>query len=456
MVDQEVIRPVGPAERLPPQNVEAEQSVLGSLLIDREAMITGAPYLQAQDFYRESHGAIFEAILDLANRHEPADFVTLCDELSRRGRLEEVGGAAYLTSLISAVPTAVHVEYYAHIVERCALLRRLIDAAGRITSLGYQDSSDVDATLDQAEHILFDISQKRLRQDFIPLDVALRAYFDQIDILHEHKGQLLGIPSGFNQLDQLLGGLHRSDLIIIAGRPSVGKTGFSLCIAHNVAVKERTPVAVFSLEMSVEQLVQRLLCMEARIDSQRLRAGYIDDEEWRKITQAFGVLSEAPMYIDPTANISVMELRTKARRLKSERDIGLIMVDYLQLMQGRGLENRVQEVSEISRSLKGLARELDVPVVAMSQLSRAVETRQDHRPILSDLRESGSIEQDADVVIFIHREEMYNPNTDRKDIADIMVAKHRNGPTGAVSVRFFPAQTRFADLASKSLRQHEA
>jgi replicative DNA helicase len=360
--------------------------------------------------------------------------------------LEQIGGPAYLASAINAAPTAVHVEHYARIVERCALMRRLIDAAGQIAAIGYENPSDVDDALNRAEQHLFAVSQRRVTQDYVALRDALREYFDEIDYLHQHKGEIIGVPTGFHDLDQLTGGLHPSDLIIIAGRPAVGKTAFALSIIRSAAVKFQQPIGLFSLEMSVEQLVQRLLCMEAKVDSQRLRSGYIDEFEWRQISEAFGVLSEAPIFIDDTAGISTTELSMKARRLKSEHDIKLLVVDYLQLMQGRGLDNRVQEVSEISRGLKGIAREVDVPVIALSQLSRAVESRQDHRPVLSDLRESGSIEQDADLVAFIHREEIYNPNTDRKNIADVILAKHRNGPVGQVSLRFFPAQTRFADL----------
>jgi replicative DNA helicase len=325
-------------------------------------------------------------------------------------------------------------------------MRRLIGAAGRIAGIGYENPPDIDQALDRAEQYIFEVSQRRVTQDFTTLREALRQYFDTIEYLHEHKGEVVGVPSGFRDLDQLTGGLHASDLIIIAGRPGVGKTGFALSIVRNVAARYQAPAAIFSLEMSTEQLVQRLLCMEAAVDSQRVRTGFIDEYEWRRISEAFGVLSDAPIYIDDSAGITTNELRMKARRLKSEHDLRLIVVDYLQLMQGRGLENRVQEVSEISRSLKALARELDVPVIALSQLSRAVESRQDHRPMLSDLRESGSIEQDADIVMFIHREELYKPDTERKNIADIILAKHRNGPVGQVPVRFFPSQTRFADL----------
>lgn len=429
-----------------PHNIEAEEAVLGAILIDSDAIARVAPFLKPEDFYRDRNRIIYAVRLDLYERHEPGDFVTICDELERRGKTEEVGGPSYLSSLINAVPTAVHAEYYGRIVERCAIMRRLIDVAGKIAALGYADSSDVEGTLDKAESLLFGVSERRVTQEFIPLRTALKEYFDRIDFLHEHKGEVIGVPTGFQKLDVMMGGLHASDLIIIAGRPAVGKTGFALTIARNAAVKHGAPVALFSLEMSVEQLVQRLLCSEANVDSQRLRTGYIDEYEWHRISEAFGVLSEAPIFIDDTANITTMELRTKARRLKAEHDLQLVIIDYLQLMQGRGLENRVQEVSEISRGLKGLARELDVPVIALSQLSRAIESRHDHRPLLSDLRESGSIEQDADIVMFIHREELYNPNTDKKNIADVIIAKHRNGPIGEIPLRFFPSQTRFADL----------
>lgn len=433
-------------EKTVPHNIEAEEAVLGALLIDSEAIAKVAPFLRPEDFYREKNRILYEVRLELYNRHEPGDFVTMCDEIERRGKLEEAGGASYLASLVSAVPTAVHVEYYGRIVERCSIMRKLISAAGQIAGIGYEEPTDIDSALDKAEQILFSISQRRVTQEFVPLHLALKEYFDQIDYLHQHKGEIPGVPMGFRDLDLLMGGLHPSDLIIIAGRPAVGKTGFALSLARNVAVKSNATVAIFSLEMSVEQLVQRLLCMEASVDQQRLRTGYLDEYEWHRISQAFGVLSEAPIFIDDTANISTLEVRTKARRLKAEHDLQLIIIDYLQLMHGRGLENRVQEVSEISRGLKGLARELDVPVIALSQLSRAVESRSDHVPVLSDLRESGSIEQDADIVMFIHREELYNPNTDKKNIAEVKVAKHRNGPIGQIPLRFFPSQTKFADL----------
>jgi replicative DNA helicase len=434
-------------DRLPPQNIEAEQSVLGSLLIDREAIIRIAPFLRPEDFYRESHGQIYAAILDLHERREPADFVTLCDALERSGQLEAVGGAAYLTSLINRVPTSIHVEHYAHIVERTAILRRLIEAAGKIAGLAYGEAEDVDVVVDRAEQILFDVSQRRISQGLTSIKRLLTEYYDRIEYLHQHQGEMVGLPTGFIDLDRLLGGMQRSDLIIVAGRPGMGKSSLGLSVANNTALKHRAVVAFFSLEMSAEQLVQRLIAGETGISSQRLRVGDIRDIEWDKFVKASGTLAETAIFVDDTPSPSPMEIRTKCRRLAAEYGLDLIIVDYLQLMRG-GVrsENRVQEVSYISRQLKALARELSVPVVAMSQLSRAVEARQDKRPILSDLRESGTIEQDADVVMFIYRDEMYDENTDRKHIADIIVSKHRNGPTGQISLRFAAEQTKFVDL----------
>ncbi|MCL4499405.1 MAG: replicative DNA helicase [Chloroflexi bacterium] len=434
------------ADKPVPHNLEAEEATLGCLLIDRDAIIKVASFLRPEDFFSERNGVLYRVRLDLYDHQRPGDFVTICDELERRGQLEAVGGAAYVSSLVSAVPTAVHIEHYAHIVERTAIMRRLISAAGQIAALGYEDRADVTETLDEATQILYRVAERRLSQEFTPLSVALTRYFEQIDYIHQHKGEILGVPAGFADLDKLTGGFHPSDLIILAGRPAVGKTALALTVARNAAVRFHQPVAIFSLEMSTDQLVQRLLSSEANVDSQRLRNGYVDDYEWRRISEALGVLSEAPIYIDDTAGLSALELRTKARRLKSEADIRMIIVDYLQLMQGRGLDNRVQEVAEISRGLKVLARELSVPVIALSQLSRAIEHRQDHRPLLSDLRESGSIEQDADIVMFVHREELYNTATEKLARADIIIAKHRNGPIAEIPMRFFPNQTKFADL----------
>ncbi|MBC7232109.1 MAG: replicative DNA helicase [Chloroflexi bacterium] len=434
-------------DRLPPQNIEAEQSVLGSLLIDREAIIKVAPFLQPGDFYREAHGQIYAAILDLHERREPADFITLCDELERRGQLDAVGGPSYLTSLINSVPTSIHVEHYARIVERTAILRRLIEASGKIAALAYEEAEDVDEVVDRAEQILFDVSQRRISRGLTPIKRILTEYYDRIEYLHQHQGEMVGLPTGFIDLDRLLGGLQRSDLIIVAGRPGMGKSSFGMTLAHNAALKHNAVVAFFSLEMSAEQLVQRLIAGETGISSQRLRIGDIRDIEWDKFVKATGTLAEIAIFIDDTPSPSPMEIRTKCRRLAAEYGLDLVIIDYLQLMRsGVRSENRVQEISYISRALKALARELNVPVVAMSQLSRAVESRQDKRPILSDLRESGSIEQDSDVVIFIYRDEMYNENTDRKNIADILVSKHRNGPTGQISLRFVSEQTKFVDL----------
>jgi replicative DNA helicase len=433
-------------ERLPPHNIEAEQSVLGSLLIDRDAIIRVASYVKAEDFYFSANGTVYQAILDLYNRREPTDFLTLSDELERRSVLDDIGGLGYLSSLLNVVPTAVHVEYYGRIVERTATLRRLIDAGTQIVGIGFQDGLDAADALDSAEQALFTVSQRRQTKDFQSISDVLDRFFDQLDYLQQNRGEVVGVPTGFSDLDKLTGGLQRSDLLIVAARPSMGKTAFALGMAYGAAVQHGRKVGVFSLEMSAEQLVQRLLATETGVDSHRLRLGNIDDSEWDRISRAFGRLAEAEIYIDDSANASVMDVRSKARRLQAEQGLDLIIVDYLQLMSGRRSDNRVQEISEISRGLKGLARELNVPVVALSQLSRAVETRADHRPMLSDLRESGSIEQDADIVMFIFRDEKYDENSEKKGIAELIIAKHRNGPVGSVNLRFFERTARFADL----------
>lgn len=436
-------------EKLLPQNIEAECGVLGSIIIDPEAIVQVADFLLAEDFYRDAHRIIYQTIIQLYEQHEPADYITICDELERINKLEEVGGASYITSLINQVPTSGNVEYYGRIVERTAILRRLIHAAGQIAAIAYEEG-DANIALDKAEQLIFAISQRNAHADFSALRDLLSDYMSKLDQLHERRGAIVGVPTGFTDLDRLTGGLQRSDLIILAARPAVGKTSLCLSIAHNSAIKHGQSVAIFSLEMSKEQLLQRLLSMDAGIDQQRLRTGWIEDEEWDRITYAMGTLSEANIWIDDTPGISTMEMRSKARRLQAEHNIDLIIVDYLQLMQssagGKRNENRVQEISEISRNLKGLARELDVPVMALAQLSRQVESRQSKVPQLSDLRESGSIEQDADIVMFIYREDVYNPDTERKNIADIIVAKHRNGPVGEVSLYFQASQTRFCDL----------
>ncbi|GAC1380153.1 MAG: replicative DNA helicase [Ktedonobacteraceae bacterium] len=608
-------------EKQLPQSIEAECGVLGSIIIDPEAIVQVADFLHADDFYRDAHRTIYEVILQLYEQREAADFITICDELERRNKLEDIGGASYVTSLINQVPTSGNVEYYGRIVERNAILRRLIHAAGQIAATAYEET-DADVALDRAEQLIFNISQRHARSDFSALRDILADYMNKLDQLHERRGTIVGVPTGFTDLDRLTGGLQKSDLIILAARPAVGKTSLALSLAHNTAIKHQQSVALFSLEMSKEQLVQRLLSMDAGIDQQRLRTGWIEDDEWERIVYAMGTLSEANIWIDDTASISTVEMRSKARRLQAERGIDLIIVDYLQLMQsvasgsGRRNENRVQEISEISRNLKGLARELNVPVLALAQLSRAVESRQSKVPQLSDLRESGcltgdtpvylpdlgiykpieqlvertgfrvlalntetwqlepsvvsnafatghkpvyrmttrlghsiratanhkfltikgwqrldqllqeqrialsrrlpglsqatmsndelalpghlisdqcdsltslaqsdvywdeivsigaegkaevydltvdvhhnfianniiahnSIEQDADIVMFIYRDDVYNPESERKNIADIIVAKHRNGPVGEVSLYFQASQTRFRDL----------
>jgi replicative DNA helicase len=415
-------------------------------MIDRDAIIRVASYVKADDFYISSNGTIYQAILDLYNRREPTDMVTLSDELERRNVLDSIGGVGYLASLLGSVPTAVHIEYYGRIVERTATLRRLIDAGTEIVSIGFKDSVDTDEALDSAEQALFAVSQKRSTKDFQSISDVLDRYFDQIDYLQQNRGSVIGIPTGFVDLDRLTGGLQRSDLIIVAARPSMGKTALALGIAYGAAVRHGRTVGIFSLEMSAEQLVQRLLSTETGVDSHRLRLGMIDDDEWVRISGAFGRLAEAQIFIDDSAAASVMDIRSKARRLQAEHGLDMLIIDYLQLMSGRRSENRVQEVSDISRGLKQLARELNVPVIALSQLSRAVEQRSEHRPMLSDLRESGSIEQDADIVMFIYREEKYDENSDKKGIVELIVAKHRNGPVDSINLRFVEQTARFADL----------
>ena len=437
-------------DKMVPQNVEAEEAVLGSLLIDPEALFRVSPFLTASDYYIQKNAWIHEAIFALHERREPIDFVTLCDELERREQLEEIGGAAYISRLINSVPSAIHVEAYGHIVEHAAIRRRLISAASQIAQLAYREAEDVDLTVDQAEQALFSVSQRRITRDLAPIQTIIRRYYDRIEYLYAHQGEPLGVPTGFVDLDRLLGGLQRSDLIFIAARPSVGKTALCLSIAKNAAFHGQR-VAVFSLEMSGEQVVQRLVATETGIDAQRLRLGQLQEEEWPLFIQATGKLADVPIFIDDTPSISVMQMRTKARRLHAEHGLDLVLVDYLQLMSGDiRTENRVQEVSYISRSLKGLARELNLPVVAASQLSRAVELRQDKHPMLADLRDSGSLEQDADVVMFIYRDELYNPDTEMQHIAEIVVAKHRNGPTGTVQLFFRKHLAQFLDAETRT------
>ncbi len=433
-----------------PANLEAERAVLGSLLIDPDAIIKVANFLRAEDFFRERHAWLYEAMLSLHERHEPLDYVTVIDELERHDRLEEVGGPAYITDLISGTPSAMYVDHYAHIVERTALRRRLISAAGQIAEIAYDDSQEVDTVVDKAESLIFGVSESLIHRDLMPIRAIMGDVVDHIDFLARNQDTLMGVPTGFTFLDRLLGGLQKSDLIILAARPAMGKTSLALNVAQNAAKRYGARVGVFSLEMSNEQLVQRLLSMETGIDSHRLRLGQVHDDEWPILLEAANLLANTAIFIDDTPAATVNEIRTKCRRLYAEHGLDLVLIDYMQLMSGQsggGREaNRQQEISFISRSLKGLARELNVPVIALSQLSRAVEGRSDKRPMLSDLRESGSIEQDADVVLFIYREDYYIEDTDRQNIADVIVAKHRHGSTGTVSLFFRKELTQFRDL----------
>ena len=442
-------------DRLPPQSIEAEQSVLGALLIDRDAVIEVADFLRPQDFYRQAHGTIYQAVLDLYDKREPVDIVTVSEVLERNDALEQVGGSAYLTSLINLTPTAVNAVHYGRIVERKAVLRNLIGAAGKIASIGYDESADVGDAIDRAEQELFAVSQKRVETGFSPLKQLLHSAYDRLDYLHQHKGEISGIRTGFADLDTLTSGLQKSDLIVLAARPSIGKTSLALNFAEHASVREGKTVGIFSLEMSKEQLVLRLLSSVASIDSQRLRTGFLEEMDFTRLAPAMNALAEAPVFIDDTPNISTMELRTKARRLQAESGLDLLIVDYLQLMQSTlntRDANRVQEVSEITRGLKGLARELQVPVVALSQLSRQAEMRESKEPRLSDLRESGSIEQDSDLVMFLWREKERGGEDEDPDceVVNLRRAKHRNGPTGETKLYFRKRQTRFVSYADEA------
>jgi len=444
--------------KIPPQNIEAEQSVLGSLLLDKEALIKVADFLKSDDFYRDDHKVIYEAILKLYEKRKPIDVLTLTDILEKEKKLKSVGGASYLTTLVNSVPTAANVVTYAQIIQQKATLRRLISAATSIAEMGFDENTEMETLLDKAESTLFNVSQQYVRQYFTPIKDVLAESFERIDKLHREKGVLRGVPTGFKNLDNLLAGLQKSDLIILASRPSVGKSSLALNIADHIACETKTAVGIFSLEMSKEQIIDRLLCLRGSVDSWKLRTGNLEDEDFGKLNYAMGVLSEAPIFIDDSPMLNAMEIRTKARRLQADNDLGLIVVDYLQLMQGasyHGSDNRVQEVSEISRNLKALARELDVPVLALSQLSRAVEHRPDKKPVLADLRESGSIEQDADVVMFIYRDDAYDQESDKKNIAEILIRKHRNGPTGDIELYWKPEYMKFATIEKKLVEEKE-
>lgn len=435
-------------DRVPPHNQEAEQSVIGAIFLEPQALITAAEVLVPDDFYRTAHQRIFQTMIRLSDQGKAIDVVTVTEELSAKKELEDVGGIAYLSELANAVPTAANIVYYARIVEEKALLRRLIRVATSIVEDGFTREDEVAAVLSEAEKKMMDVSSRKNAGDFKNIKDVLVETYDNIEQLHSRKGDITGVPTGFRDLDRITAGFQRNDLIIVAARPSVGKTAFALNVAQNVATKTDENVAIFSLEMGAEQLVMRMLCAEGNIDAQVLRTGALTNEDWKKLTMAMGSLSNAGIFIDDTPGIRVTEIRAKCRRLKQEYGLGMILIDYLQLIQGSGGkgENRQQEVSEISRSLKALARELQVPVIALSQLSRGVEQRQDKRPMMSDLRESGSIEQDADIVSFLYREDYYDKETENQNMIEIIIAKQRNGPTGTVTLAFVKEFNKFVNI----------
>lgn len=436
------------ADRTPPQNIEAEQAVLGAVFLEQEALVTATEIIRPEDFYRTAHQRIFQTMIDISEKREPVDLVTVTAELEERKLLDEVGGVSYLTDLANAVPTAANVQYYASIVEEKSLLRKLIRAATQIVSDGYAQSEELSEILSNAERSIMEISQRRTDRSFRLIKDVLMETYEYIEMLSNRQGDVTGVPSGYIDLDKMTSGFQNSDLIIVAARPSVGKTAFALNIAQNAAARAGCPVAIFSLEMSAQQLVQRMLCAEGNIEAHKLRTGKdLTDEDWQKLTMAIGTLSRAPIFIDDSPGITVNEIRAKCRRLKAEHNLGMVMIDYLQLIHGRGrTDNRQQEISEISRTLKGIARELNVPVIALSQLSRAVEQRQDKRPMMSDLRESGSIEQDADIVSFLYRDDYYDHESERKNIIEILIAKQRNGPVGKVELMFLKEYNKFVNL----------
>ncbi len=440
--------------RIPPQNIDAEQCVLGSILIEDGALLKVIEILNPDDFYKESHGIIYSTMVDLFEKNEPQDLITVHNELAKNGKLEAAGGALYLAELTETVPVASNIDYYARIVRDKAVLRRLIQKSSDIATMCYEEAGDIDDILESAESAIFELSQSKIKQAFNPLKDVLKTSIRRVEELYEKKELITGIPSGFGDLDKLTAGFQPSDLIIIAGRPSMGKTAFALNIAQYAAVERAVPSAIFSLEMSKEQLALRMLCSEAMVDAHKVRTGFLGKEDWPRLINAAGSLSQAPIFIDDTPALSVLEMRAKARRLKSDQDIGLIIVDYLQLMQGRaGTERREQEISEISRSLKAMAKELDVPVLALSQLNRKVEDRPNKRPQMSDLRESGAIEQDTDVIMFIYRDEVYNRSEEnpKRGKAEIIIAKQRNGPTGTVLLAFVGKYSSFGNLANEQL-----
>jgi replicative DNA helicase len=445
-------------DKLPPQNIEAEQSVLGAIIFDNEALPKTLEILRPEDFYKETHRRLYNAMIGLFEKNEPIDIVTLTDYLRRNDELEAVGGISYLSYLANAVPTSANIRYHAKIVREKALLRSLIQAATHITSRVYEDSLDADEMVDYAEKMIFDIADKRTKTSFASLKDVIKDTFKMIEHLYDKKEAITGVPTGFKDMDELTSGFQPGDLIIIGGRPGMGKTAFALNIAQHVAIDLKEPVAVFSLEMSKEQLAMRMLCAESMVNASSVRKGFISKQDWPKLTNAAGRLADAPIFIDDSSAITVLEVRAKARRLKMEHGgLSLVIVDYLQLMRSRGnFERREQEISEISRSLKALAKELKVPVVALSQLNRAVEQRGEKKPTLADLRESGAIEQDADVIIFLYRDEIYNKNNpSNKGKAEIIIAKQRNGPTGTINLTYLADSTRFVDFAAMSYESEE-
>lgn len=442
-----------PAGKVPPQNLDAEKSLLGAVLIDEEVLADISEHVTSKDFYDKNHAHVFGAMMRLYERHKPVDLLTLTDELKKKDELDMIGGSAYLTELTNHVPTAAHAEAYAQMVSEAAIRRRLIRASGEISEMGFDEDTSTQELLEKAEAELFSVSDQSLKQDLTSLESILTESFDRMEELHRNKGALRGVRTGYRDLDNMTAGLQRSDLIILAARPAMGKTTLVTNLAYNVATIAKQPVLFFSLEMSKEQLVDRMLADASGVDSWNIRTGNLSDEDFSKLSEAMGEMAEAPIFIDDTPGLSTLEMRTKARRAAHDAPLGLIIVDYLQLMQGSGRSdgNRVQEVSEISRGLKLIARELNVPVIALSQLSRSVESRSPQIPQLADLRESGSIEQDADIVMFIYREAYYNPETERDNITDLIIAKHRNGPTGKVELYFHPERLRFMSLD----KQHE-
>lgn len=449
MANKEVI-----AGKVPPQNIDAEKSLLGAVLIDEETLADITEHVTAKDFYEKRHAIIYSAMMRLYERHKPVDLLTLTDELKRKKELEDIGGSAYLTELTNYVPTAAHAEAYAELVAQKAVRRRLIKASGEISELGYNEETTTEELLGKAEAELFAVSDQSLKQDIASIESILTESFDRMEELHRNKGTLRGVRTGYRDLDNMTAGLQRSDLIVLAARPAMGKTTLVTNLAYNIATVAKQAVLFFSLEMSKEQLVDRMLADASGVDAWNIRTGNLSDDDFSKLSEAMGELAEAPIFIDDTPGLSTLELRTKARRAAHEHELGLIIIDYLQLMQGSGggsgnYSNRVQEISEISRGLKLVARELNVPVIALSQLSRAVESRSPQIPQLADLRESGSIEQDADIVMFIYREAYYNPETERENITDLIIAKHRNGPTGKVELYFHPERLRFMSLDKK-------